>query len=67
MRSEPDKSSAAAVAQAREKLERLHQSPNYRSFFSDEAIAAFSKVEDSAFAGRGRSRHDHGTAPLNKD
>lgn len=52
MSSEPDKPNADAVAQARARLERLHQARNHKSFFSDEAIEAFSKVEDSAFAGR---------------
>ncbi|MBF8644041.1 hypothetical protein [Pseudomonas pudica] len=34
------------------KLDRLHQSPKYRSFFNDAVIDAFSKVEASAFAGK---------------
>lgn len=56
MTSEPDKPNADAVAQAREKLERLHQARNYKSFFTYEAIDAFSKVEGSAFAGRPGNR-----------
>lgn len=39
------------AANARAKLERLHRSSKYRSFFNVDAIAAFSKVEGTAFAG----------------
>lgn len=39
---------AAALA----KLEKLQKSPNYKSFFNDAAIDAFSKVAGSAFAGK---------------
>jgi hypothetical protein len=35
-----------------EKLRRLQKSPRYRSFFSPEAVDAFTKVESSAFAGK---------------
>ena len=52
MGSEPSKPNAQAAAEARETLKRLQQASSYRSFFSDEAIEAFSKVEGSAFAGR---------------
>lgn len=43
-------------AQAKARLERLHKSPKYRSFFTDAAIDAFSKVEGSAFAGKSIKR-----------
>jgi len=39
------------VANARAKLERLQKSSKYRSFFTVDAIDAFSKVEGTAFAG----------------
>lgn len=39
------------AANARAKLERLHRSSKYRSFFNVDAIDAFSKVEGTAFAG----------------
>jgi len=43
-------------AVARAKLERLQRSSKYKSFFDAPAIEAFSKVEDSAFAGKSLKR-----------
>lgn len=37
---------------AKAKLDRLHKSSSYRSFFDAAAIDAFSKIEGSAFAGK---------------
>jgi hypothetical protein len=37
------------------KLKRLHKSSRYRTFFTDEAIAAFSSIETSALAGKTRA------------
>jgi hypothetical protein len=39
------------AAKARAKLERLQKSTKYRSFFSVDAIDAFTKIEGTAFAG----------------
>jgi len=47
------KSAPANIRKAAiEKLRRLQKSPRYRSFFSPEAVDAFTKVESSAFAGK---------------
>ena len=40
------------LAAARDKIGRLQRSPHYHSFFSKEALDAFAKVENSAFAGK---------------
>ncbi|WP_459746899.1 hypothetical protein [Pseudomonas sp. 3A(2025)] len=42
--------------QALARLARIQRSPNYRSFFTDAAIDAFSKVEGSALAGKSLKR-----------
>lgn len=41
---------------ADEKLARLRESAQYQTYFTEEAIDAFAKVEDSAFAGRPMKR-----------
>ncbi len=52
MDSSNGKSNTQMVAIAVAKLRRMHQSAGYKTFFSVEAIEAFSKVEKSRFAGR---------------
>jgi hypothetical protein len=52
MDSSNGKSTSQMVAIAVAKLRRMHQSAGYKTFFSAEAIEAFSKVEKSSFAGR---------------
>lgn len=41
-----------AKADARAKLTRLQSSSTYRSFYNQEAVEAFAKVEGTAFAGK---------------
>jgi len=38
--------------QAIKRLRKIQSSPQYRSFFSIEAIEAFANVDDSAYAGK---------------
>ncbi|WP_194790306.1 hypothetical protein [Pseudomonas sp. UFMG81] len=42
---------------ADEKLARLRGSPQFDSFLTQEAVAAFSRVETSAYAGRSLKQH----------
>lgn len=43
---------AQIFAAARDKIRRLQRSPRYRSFFTEEAIDAFTKIKNSALAGK---------------
>lgn len=57
---------SAAVAHykaiADEKLARLRASAQYDSFLNDDAVAAFSSIEASAYAGHARKQHKSSVA-----
>lgn len=52
MINDPDDPNEQIRSAAKNKIQRLQQSPSYRSFFSPEAIDAFSEIKGSALAGK---------------